>query len=238
MQTKAEVRIRVHNLAESKFFLTYVFPEDKIESLKKRLNIDSDSMFLFKGRVLSDDWDCTNLAEGDCLILLIAPQLVQSASLAAPVAAFQVGQNVEVRWRNGLLYNATILRIEGEQLYRVHYTGESDAHDEVVEQSAVTPRRPITSTSPRFIVPGVALPELHAVPSTGVPRASAGDGDFFAQMIASALAAQTAASPSTSSSAPTTSGGVPDFFYAIDVKCDGCPTSKAKCCSCFASGCI
>lgn len=65
---------------------------------------------------------------------------IQQASSGAP-ALYQSGAHVKVTWR-GSVYRATVLSVEGNSRFKVHYEGYDEAWDEVVGSDRIVGAAP------------------------------------------------------------------------------------------------
>jgi hypothetical protein len=64
----------------------------------------------------------------------------KASSSAAPVAPYQVGDKLRVKWR-GSLYPATVLEVIAPDRFLVHYDGHESAWDEVVSLDRIAGTR-------------------------------------------------------------------------------------------------
>lgn len=63
-----------------------------------------------------------------------------SKDAGAPSGAYKVGDKIMVDWK-GKAYPATVLKVVGKDLYRIHYDGYDASWDENVGPSRITGRR-------------------------------------------------------------------------------------------------
>jgi hypothetical protein len=65
---------------------------------------------------------------------------VKGVASATPVAQYQAGDKVKVRWR-GTVYPATILSVVGPDQYVIHYDGHESAWDETLGAARIVSGR-------------------------------------------------------------------------------------------------